>query len=210
MRSRGIWVALSLVGVVACAPERPWSGAARPTVAMCWGAQIEGDHFGGQLTRTPAQAASIREFTAALRRVNEPPLYCGRSDAGEEYRLLRLGTNGVAAVVRAWRQADSYGIVVRTLEATRERPSDAGRSEAELTREEWLRIVTAIEGTGLWRPHPSLPSLPGEPHSEYFGRRYVIEGRRDRIYRAVEAGSPQFEVADATLAEIAVSKVNGP
>src|SRR5687768_4768158 len=155
---RGIWVALSLVGIVACAPEHPLSGAARPTVAMCVGEQIESDYFGGQLTRTPAQAASVREFTAALRRVNEPPLYCGRSDAGEEYRLLRLGTNGVAAVVRVWRRTDSHGIVAQTLETTRERSSSTGRSEAELTPEEWLRIVPTIEGQacGVLRPHCRL------------------------------------------------------
>ena len=206
---RGVWLALSLVGVVACASERSFSGVARPTVAMCRGEQLEGDYFGGQLAPAPARVASVREFTAALRRASEPPLYCGRSDAGEEYRLLRLGTRGVAAVVRAWRQTDSHGMVVQAFEATGERTGRTGRSEVELTRDEWVRIVTAIEGTGLWRPPPTLPSVPGEPYSEYFGRRYVLEGRKDHAYRAVEAGSPQFDAADATLAEILASKA-GP
>src|SRR5687767_12716003 len=183
-RSASLMIAVT--GIVACSPEPPSPYQARPTVSACdRSAQL--DYFGGQLSARADWHDAAQAGSQTLQALGEPPLYCGRPESDEEYRLLERDSFGAYVdVVRVSRHGDEYRITGTTTLRRSLRFGGEMRIDRQLMASEWMRIVKAIEQVELWRSPPDLPTPPeaGAP-IRFDGGSYIVEGRRGSQYRAL-------------------------
>jgi hypothetical protein len=198
------------LGLVGCQTKDPSPLEPRDVAALCIPTATHDDYFGGQLNVVGSAAAVAKEPTLVLKRLGLPPLFCGRSDVDEEYRLHESRFFGSADVVRVFRKNSRAWISVASTSGDGGRLGLPKRLDRELKRDEWSHVVDAFERMPLCsRPSKSPMELPTPPTirvEHYDGPTFVIEGRRNGSYRALLMGSERlsgllFSLADSAPAD---------
>lgn len=109
---------------------------------------------------------------------------------GEEaYRFTWLPTWGMPVVVRVERRGTEHRLTAKQLDgAGGYEPGELRVSRTRpLAPAEWLRIVRAVEDTGLW----SADTPEADPFiSGLDGATWIVEGVREARYRGIERWSP--------------------
>jgi len=178
--------------------------------ALCSPTDTRDDYFGGQLNVVGSAGSVAKEPTLVLKRLGLPPLFCGRSDVDEEYRLHERRPSGSTDVVRVFRRGFRAWISVASTSGDGGRLGLPKRLVRELKPDEWGHVVNAFERMPLWsRPPESPMELPTPPTMRvelFHGPTFVIEGRRNGSYRALLTGSERlsgllFSLADSAPAD---------
>ena len=135
----------------------------RGVAALCFPTDTRDDYFGGQLNVVGSAGSVAKEPTLVLKRLGLPPLFCGRSDFDEEYRLHE-SRFGSADVVRVFRKGSRAWISVASTSGGGGRLGLPKRLDRELKPDEWCHVVNAVEPMPLWRrPSESPKGLPTPP-----------------------------------------------
>ena len=125
--------------------------------------------------------------------VTEQPFTCFEDNA-EVYRLLYLPSFEYPTSIRVWRDGDRYQMTVKQLAA--EIGGDVTgkdlsvNSTRTLTNEEWSKIQGLLQNANFW----SMPSKDSR-ESGLDGVWFILEGRKDGKYHAVERWTPQHDAA---------------
>lgn len=129
------------------------------------------------------------DFTAFLRAMGEPSLYCGALE-DDTYRLLHLTGSGAPVAVRVARRREGATVTMTTLEAPTWNlpPGQVVESRTSRVPEAgWSALAQAIEKAGFWRS----PSHEVPPSTVHDGTPTVVEGRRGTTYHVTDRRSPR-------------------
>ena len=127
-----------------------------------------------------AEEAPPRWEHDLLRKAGEPRLTDAREGV-EEYQFVYVGTYSL--LVRATKMDDL--VTLRAVQVVGDRILQGKR--VTLSKEEWRKITALVGKAEFWKVSPEA----GEEGAD--GTSWLIEGRREGVYRAVSRWTPSME-----------------
>ena len=174
-----------------------------PTPSRCADTRGDAYWFPQRAGRSEADQSDIRLTRPAefLQLLAEPSLWC--EDSPESYRLLRYFPHWgppQPEMIRVTRTGPTGELIAASLDGgDGESPLAVGeRTRRTLSVDDWAALSDAIDQSRFW----SAPPLPASPRMVLDGDTWLLEGRRQGIYRSLIL-SPFLD--DAQFARLAAT-----